>query len=213
MEHHVIKIPMTDEIYAELDDAFIDKKETAHDFVWGLIRKICKDAKLGKLNKICAVNVIENGQQKTEQIKLKETKLEDVNSDSKWLPENLDKDEVVYFEHKITDKTMEYLKLFSSFTILRHEKFTGSLEKANSEKLEKMSSDKKTTEATISDAKETFEKQLQKMYDAIPSCLEEVVYNAIYPAIQKEVADNIDISLDKENEEMYPKEDPKKTSK
>ena len=209
MDHHIIKIPLTTDLFDELDDAFIDQKETAHDFVWGQIRGLCKDAKIGKLNKICTFNVVNDGKPKQDQVKLRDVKLEELKSNPDWMPTRIDADEVKYFEHKITDKTLEYLNLFGSFALLRHGKYGDSMEVDHAEKLEKMK-DNVSNPEVIEDAKKEFSEVAKNFREATPSCLEEVVFNAVFPAIHQEITKNIDKSFDKENEEMYPKEEKDK---
>ncbi len=204
---------MSDSIFDELDDAFVEnEKESSHDFVWKLIRGLCRDAKLGKLNKTCIVNIIEDGQTKQETIKLKGYELPIAESKPDWIPENLDKEDVKYFEHKITDKTSEYINLYCSFAILRHVKYVKSLKADHEKKLADLI-EKKTSVDTIDKIKENFEKTIERFDKAEPRYIEEVLTNALYPQIQQQIIQNIDKEFDKENEEMYPKEDPKKTSK
>ena len=207
MEHQIIRIPMVDSIYEELDDAFIGEKETAHDFVWRLIRELCKDAKMGKLNKVCSVNVLKDGKPQQDTVKLKEVNLEEITSNPDWIPKNIDKDDVKYFEHKVTDKTWEYLKLFSSFTLLRHKKYGESLEAENDRKLADLEKNANMKKEQIEDARKNFDETVEKFKGIIPKCLEEVVFSAIYPKISQHVNQNIDKALDKENEELYPKKD------
>ena len=209
----VIRIPMADTIFDELDDAFVEnEKESSHDFVWKLIRGLCRDAKLGKLNKTCTVNLIEDGQTKQEQVKLKGYELPIAQSNSDWVPENLDKGDIKYFEHKITDKTREYLNLFCSFAILRHQKYCESMKVDHEKKVGDLI-DKKTSVDTIDKIKENFEKTIEKFNKAEPKYIEEILTNAVYPQIHQQIVKNIDMEFDKENEEMYPKEDKKKSSK
>ncbi len=207
MEHQILRIPLIDTIYDELDDAFIEEKQTAHDFVWGLVRDLCKDAKLGKLNKICNVNEIKDGKPQQRNIKLKEVTLQELSSNPEWIPKESDREEIKYFEHKVTDKTMEYLKLFGSFTILRHEKYADSLQEENDKNLVKMCEDPNTNEKIIENARESFEKSHKRFIELLPSCLEEVVYAAVYPKIHAHVTQHVSKIFDKENEEMYPKEE------
>jgi len=210
---NLVRIPMSDLVFDELDDAFIDDdKQTAHDFVWGLIRNICKDAKLGKLNKTCTVNIIKDGQQAQDQIKLKGYELAIVDSDPNWIPENMDKEDIKYFEHKVTDKTWEYIKLYCSFAVLRHTKYCESLEKDNEKKLIQMINNN-SSENMFKDAKENFSKSISKFKEGTPKLIEEILFNAIYPFVHRKVTENIEKEFDKENEEMYPKKEAvKKTA-
>lgn len=203
---NIVKIPMLDTMFDELDDAFIDEKEDAHQFVWGKIRELCRDAKLGKLNKTCTTNIIKDGVQEQEHVKLKGLKLENLPYNSEWIPPNMDKEDIKYFEHKITDKTKEYLELFARFEYLRHSKYEESVILENQNKLDQMI-EAKTNEKVLEDAKKNFEKSAEKFKKARPKCMEEVLYNRIFPSIHSKVNENIGKEFDKENEEMYPKEE------
>lgn len=197
-----LRIPMLKDFFEELEDAFIDQKESAHDFIWGKMRELCADAKLGKLNRSCTYNTIENGAPKQEIQKLRGLELEELPSNPNWLAQNMQDEEVQYFEHSVTDKTMEYLKLFASFAILRHEKFGEAIEAENEKALAKLT-DPKVIEETIEKQKEA----MKSYYESRPTCVEEAVFNSIFPAIYKHVAENVGKMFDKENEELYPKEE------
>ena len=206
MEHQILKIPMPDSVFDELEEAYMsNEKETSHDFIWGLIRGLCRDAKLGKLNKMCTINIIKDGAPAQEQVKLRGFELVQAESYSDWIPENLEKDEIKYFEHKVTDKTIEYLKLFCSFAILRHTKYSDSIEEDNERKLAKMIQNK-ATDSQIQDAKENSDKALTKFRETTPKYFEEILYNTVYPQVHRKITENVDKEFDKENEEMYPKE-------
>jgi hypothetical protein len=203
----VLKIPMSKDFLDELEDAFIDKDESSHDFVWKEIRRLCKDAKLGKLNKSCVVSIIKNGQQIQDTVKLREVTLVDVESDPKWIPNSLEQDDVGYFEHSVTDKTLKYLKLYASYSILRHQKYAQSVTEENAKLIQKMQ-EANTKQSIIDDARETHKKTDETIARGLPSCIEEAVYAGIFSVIHAHVAANIDAQFDKENEEMYPKEKP-----
>lgn len=209
-EHTIIRIPMPDSIYEELDDAFVDDpKITAHDYVWLQIRSLCKDAKLGKLNKTCTVNVIKDGIQTQDHVKLRGLELPTPPHDAKWMPKNMEKNEVKYFEHKVTDKTYEYLKLYCSFTVLRHTKYADSIEDDNNRKIAELEAKK---DKNIAETKENFSKGIVKFREAVPKCFEEILFNSVYPYIHKKITENVETEFDKENEEMYPKEKAAKTA-
>ena len=172
----IIKIPMSDSIFDELDDAFVDDpKQTSHDFVWGQIRVLCRDAKIGKLNKVCTVNVIENGQPKQESVKLRGFELETISSDPNWIPKDLEESDVKRFEHKITDKTGEYLSLYCSFAILRHTKYVESLKIDNERKIAELI-EKETDSKTVDKMIENFQKTIEKFDESRPKCIEEVLF-------------------------------------
>lgn len=205
-ESQILKLPLTSEMFDELEEIFVGEKETAHDFVWGLVRKLCKDAKMGKLAKQCTVNSFDKGQQIQKQIKLKGLELEEVPSDPDWLPDQLEKDDVTYFEHKITDKTFKYLKLYCQFAVLRHTEYAKGLESENNRKLQSMR-DGNAKPEMLADAEENFKTAVEKFLESTPKSMEEILYTAIYPTIHQHVAQAMDAIFDKENEEMYPKEE------
>ena len=151
-----LQIPMLDTFYEELDDAFIDEKQTAHEFIWEQLRGLCRDAKMGKLQKSCVVNVMKNGQPTQEVIKLRGLELKELASDPSWKPDKVEADEIKFFEHSVTDKTLKYLQLFASFSLLRHEKYGESIVNENKEKLAKLMLDK-ADQKIIDDARKTYE--------------------------------------------------------
>ena len=197
---HLLKIPFDKEFLSELEDAFIDKDETASDFVWKEIRKLCKDAKLGKLNKTCVVNILQNGKQISETVKLKDITLEEIASDPKWIPNLHEKQDIAHYEHSVTDTTMKYLKLFASFSVLRQQKWSESVMQENDKMLQRMKEDPKTEQNIIDDAIEAFKKNQKILDDAKPRCLEDAIYSSISNSLYKHVSDNIDTMFDKENE-------------
>jgi len=211
---HKLTIPLTDDFYEEVEDAFIDKPISAQKFIFGLIKGMCKDAKAGKLNKSCSINIIENGAVKQEFVKLKEVNLEDYElpSDPEWIPQDMDKDSVRKWEHNVTDKTMEYLELFCKFVGLRFKRYNESISKVAADKTVKLREELENAPENI---KAVLQKQLEehekaivegdkKTQEGIPKCIEECVYSQIYPKLHDEVMKNMDVEFDKEFEEMYP---------
>lgn len=219
MAHKVI-IPLTDDFYEEVEDAFIDKPITAQKFIFDLIKVMCKDAKAGKLNKSCSVNIIENGSIKQEFVKLKEVNLEDYKlpSNPEWLPKDMDKDSVRLWEHNVTDKTMEYIELFCKFVGLRFQRYNESVSNVAEDRTLKL---REELEKAPENTKAVLQKQLEefvkatvegdkKTQEGIPKCIEECIYSQIYPKLHEEVMKNMDTEFDKEFEEMYPP--PKKVA-
>ena len=209
-DHEIVRVPLTDLFFEELDDAFVGEKETSHDFVWGLLRKLASDGKMGKLNKSCTINIIKDGQQIQDIVKLRGLELEELPSNPKWISKNMEEDEVKYFEHKVTDKSWEYLKLFASFALLRFDRLGDSIKVENEKQLKKMASENKTADQ-IEEARKKQAEGLEKYQESRPKCIEETIFNNIYPGVYRKVTENVDNSLDKENEELYPKETPATT--
>lgn len=201
---------MLDTFYEELDDAFIDEKESAHDFIWGQLKKLCRDAKMGKLQKSCVVNTIKDGKQQQETLKLRGLELIEVPSNPAWIPEKLEASDLKYFEHSVTDKTMEYLKLYASFSVLRHDKYGDSLVEDQKKKVAELMLNK-ADQKIIDDAKKTMEDTQENFKKGRPECIEQILYTALYQPISQKVLANVDRELDKENEELYPKEKPSTT--
>ncbi len=211
-DHQVVRVPLTDLFFEELDDAFVGEKETSHDFVWGLLRKLASDGKMGKLNKSCTINVVKDGQQIQDIVKLRGLELEELPSNPNWISKNMEEDEVKYFEHKVTDKSWEYLKLFASFQLLRHDRLGESIVEENKKGIEKMVKENKKPEE-IQEAQKKQLEGLEKYNEARPKCVEECIFNNIFPQVYRKVTENVDLSLDKENEQLYPKLETPPTSK
>jgi len=209
-------IPLTDTFYDEVEDSFIDKPVDAHQFIWGLIKGMCKDAKAGKLNKSCSVNLLDEitGQVKPEFVKLTDIDLKkyDMVSDPNWLPKDMEKKDVRNWEHKVTDKTMEYVKLYCQFVGIRFERYNGSVMKIEQGKIDKLKEQlEKTPEEqkpllqnAVVEAEKRYAELQKNNEDNLPKCIEHCVYNQIYPQLHQEVLKNMDAEFDKENEEMYP---------
>jgi len=215
---HTLKIPLTNEFYDELEDAFIDKPVSVQKFIFGLIKGMCKDAKAGKLNKSCSVNLIKDGQVQQDFVKLKDVNLAEFTlpANPDWLPKDLEKQDARSWEHQITDKTMEYLSMYCQFVGLRFAKYNESVDKVSIDKIAKLKE-----ELAKAPTNETIPKQIeaeQKIFDdgkkrtqeALPKSIEECVYTQIYPKLHQEVMQNMDTEFDKEFEEMYPP--PKKVT-
>lgn len=201
----ILKIPVLDTFYEELDDAFIDQKESIHDFIYGELKKLCRDAKMGKLNKSCIVNMIKNSQNAQETVYLKGLTLEEIPSNPDWIPTNMEKDDIKYFKHNVTEKTLEYLKLFGKFTLLRHNKYGESIIANHELHMLKIRSENKDPK-TIAQSEESFEEVIKKYNLGRPECLEQILYSALYSSISQKVIENVDKGFDKEYELAYPKQ-------
>ncbi len=225
-----ISIPLTDTFYDEVEDAFIDKPIDAQKFIFDLVKTMCKDAKAGKLNKSCSVNTIENGQVKQGFEKLSEVNLDEftLESDPSWLPKDLDPKGVRKWEHKVTDKTMEYLRMYCQFVGLRFKKYNESILKEGQERVDKLKKELETAPETLPSppdpkgaraTKEMIQKQIEteqkllddqskKAQESVPKNIEEAIYGQVYPKLHKTVMDNLDQEFDKEFQEMYPSKTP-----
>lgn len=217
---HTINIPMTDTFYDELEDSFVDNdKMTSHQFVFSILRNVCKDAKAGKLNKSCSINVMKDGKMAQDMVRLKDVNLSmyTLLSDPAWKPKELKEEadgEVKFWEHKVTDKTFEYLTLYGQMTKIRYDRHNESFDKHEAAKMAEIH--KRCDESASEDEKKILSKQMEadektfatakeNREKLIPTCLEHAVYGAVYPQLHNEVMKNMDRELDKEFEEMYPK--------
>ena len=202
----LIKIPFNKEIFEELDDAIIDEKITVDEFILSLIKDICRDAKMSKLNKSIQATLIKNGQRELEQIKLKGIELKELPFDSKWIPDNLDKEDIVYFEREVSNKIMKYLELAASFVNLRHEKYYESL-KTNNEELIKTLILQKVPKEQLEQANQASKLGLENIKRISPKCVEHTIHSSLEGIIQKKILENIDKEFAKESE---PKVEEKK---
>ena len=123
----LLKIPILDTDFKGLEEAFIGEEQNSHDLGWKEISTVLKTARAGEITKSCMINIIKNGKQESETVRLKEISLENISSNPKWIPENIDSTEVRYLEHKFTETEMKYLKLAASFNVFSHQKFGESL--------------------------------------------------------------------------------------
>lgn len=215
-----LKIPLTDTFFDEVEDAFIDKPITAQKFIFGLIKTMCKDAKAGKLNRTCSVNLIKEGQVVQEFVKLKDVNLEDytLQSDPNWLPKDGEKEHTRYWEHMVTDKTMEYISMYCQYVGLRFERYNASVEKEGEERIAKLEVElkkdlgdvkapeeiTKNIQEQLVSTKKRIEEDKIKTEESTPKCIEHCIFTQIYPKLHAEVMKNLDTEFDKEYEEMYP---------
>jgi len=217
---YTLRIPLTNEFYDELEDAFIDKPVSVQKFIFGLIKGMCKDAKAGKLNKSCSVNLIKNGQVQQDFVKLKDVNLADFTlpKNPDWLPKDLEKQDARTWEHQITDKTMEYLSMYCQFVGLRFKKYNDSVEIVSVEGIKRLQDElakasqeaKEAIQKQLESEQKTFDESKKKTDESLPKSIEECVYTQIYPKLHQEVMKNMDTEFDKEFEEMYPP--PKKVT-
>ncbi len=215
-----LKIPLTDTFFDEVEDAFIDKPITAQKFIFGLIKTMCKDAKAGKLNRTCSVNLIKEGQVVQEFVMLKDVNLEDytLQSDPNWLPKDGEKEHTRYWEHMVTDKTMEYISMYCQYVGLRFERYNASVEKEGKERIAKLEEElkrplpdvkapeeiTKNIQEQLVSTKKRIEEDKIKTEESTPKCIEHCIFTQIYPKLHAEVMKNLDTEFDKEYEEMYP---------
>jgi len=215
-----LKIPLTDTFFEEVEDAFIDKPITAQKFIFGLIKTMCKDAKAGKLNRTCSVNLIKKGQVVQEFVKLKDVNLADytLKSDPNWLPKDAEKEHTRYWEHMVTDKTMEYISMYCQYVGLRFVKYNESVEIEGKERIAKLEEElkrplpdvkapeeiRKNIQEQIDSTKKQIEEDKVKTAESTPKCIEHCIFTQIYPKLHSEVMKNLDTEFDKEYEEMYP---------
>ena len=225
-----LKIPLTDTFFDEVEDAFIDKPIDAQRFIFDLVKGMCKDAKAGKLNRSCSVNIIENGQIKQEFVKLTDVNLADftLESDPNWLPKDLEKQHSRNWEHKVTDKTMEYVRMYCQFVGLRFQKYNESTTAEAQKRIDKLTKELATapetlpsppdpkgataTKAMLQEQIEVEKKRMEegnkKNEETVPKNIEECIYSQIYPKLHKSVMDNLEQEFDKEFQEMYPSKTP-----
>ena len=134
----LLKIPILDTVFKGLEEAFVGAEQNSHDFVWKEISTILKDERERGINKSCMINIIKNGKQESESVRLKEISLENVSRYPKWIPDNMDSSEIRYLEHKFTETEMKFLTMATSYNVFRHQKFGESLKQENQRILDHM---------------------------------------------------------------------------
>ena len=93
----------------------------------------------------------------------------------------------------------------ASFNVFRNQKFGESLKQENQMILDDMIY-KNAKPELIEDAKEESKKTMQLFEKGRPKSLEQVIYNAVYPAIYKKGMEDLDNVIQKEHEQIYPKD-------
>ena len=129
--------------------------------------------------------------------------MENVAINQQWIPDNRDSSEITYGEHEVTETEMKFLKLAASFNVFRHQKFGESLKQENQRVLDDMTS-KNAKPELIEDAKAQSKKTMELLEKGRPKCLEQVIYNDVYPANSKKVSEGLDNVIYKEHEQSYP---------
>ena len=112
-DDHRVKVFMTEDALAELEDRYDENPEDLRKIVRDKIRELVKSAKMAKIQKIIIAN-IENEvtkANKQENFPLKDFKLEkyDLKSDSDWLPKDFEEDETKFYSVKVGANTWKYL--------------------------------------------------------------------------------------------------------
>lgn len=198
---------MTDGFLDELEDTFVDQQTSTHKFVFEQLRALCKDAKMCKLNKSTPVNRLVDRQRKQETVKFNTIDIDsyELPSNPDWIPKDMDDSEVVYYELKVSDKTMEYLTLHCKILKLRLEEYNKSAILHADKILDDIREG--STDAAIKKQQEENDKVAKTNAGNMPLCMEQAIYEQVYPRLYAAVAQNIDTEFNKEFEEMYGEEE------
>ena len=211
---HMLKIPIPYEIHEEFADCLVESEKEPEDVIWKIIKSMCKDARIGKLNKSCSYIMLDaKGTQTTRTERLKNITLEKIGSDPQWLPPGMEKKNAKYFQYKLNEKLWEYFQTYCSFDAFRRKKIIESMEKNTQDEID---SKKHMLANATAQERQAIEKEISQMESDMMAlredarknaitCVEQVAYSKIYPEIFRMATENIEQSLEKENEELYPK--------
>lgn len=212
MPAQVLKIPMTAEFLDELEDTFVDQQKSIHRFIFELITGLCRDAKLCKLAKSTPVNRWVNGKREKEFVKFKDIKFDNYTLpfDPKWLPKDTDAEDMTSFDLKLRDKTVEYLKLHGQILSLRIQEYNQSTDIHENQilaDLKRNGTDEKGLKAQEDQNKSAKEKR----DNSVPSCIEQAVFEQLFPQIHQTVSRNVDEVFNSEFDEVYADQEKKRT--
>ncbi len=121
--------------------------------------------------------------------------LEHLQEDPAWVPKSLKDKEVKHFELKIRDKTYKKLVIGAQLLSARMQKWDESLEMSDEEK-EKLNDEQKIK----------FEeaKKMKQHKSKVFVCMQEFIYEQLFPAISESLTAKVDAQIRKDFEEDYP---------
>ncbi len=180
-----------------------EKLRTLRQLLMQTIKTICNNTTAVNLNKKMPCK-IEVAKDLTRSAEIKEFPVDEIDFESyndylklnpDWLPEELTKDKVSYFEIKIKEKTFNKMIAGSKLLCARIEKFNESLE-ITPEETEKMNEEQ--TKA--------FEKAKKIKQQSYFTCFEEFVYEQLYKPLTDNIMQSGDIEIETDFQELYPVE-------
>jgi len=187
-EEHRVKVFMTEDALAELEEKYEEKPEDLRKVIRDKIRELVKSAKMTKLQKIIIANIEDPDTKvnKQDQFPLGDYKLEkfDLKSDTDWLPEDFDEDDTKYYSVKVGANTWKYLIMFCQVFGVRVKIWNDSI-----------------------DSDDT--KRKDKLID-VPECKEQVFHEQLNPVITRELVNAVGDEFDDEFKEIDKAEADKK---
>jgi len=188
-DDHRVKVFMTEDALAELEDKYDEKPEDLRKVVRDKIRELVKSAKMAKLQKTVIANIEvdeKKSENKQEQFPLKDFKLEKYvfKSDSDWLPKDFDEDDTKYYSIKVGSNTWKYLLMFCQLWGVRIEKWNDSLGKDDPKRKDK--------------------------FMETPECREQILHEQLIPTITRELVNAVGDEFDDEFKEIDKAESAKK---
>lgn len=185
-----IRVYLHEDALTQLLEQFDDKEKDLRKLVFDRIKTFTTDAKMIKLNKTFTARTIKNNLPFEDTFTLKEypfDKHDALPSKPKWHPEKMDKDETKFYEINVTEKTMDYIKLFSQVYQNRILIFNKSIPK----------SDPNRNDILIDQAQ----------------CLEQLIHEQLYGTIMDKIRSAIEDEFDEEFEEANKSEEDEKPPK
>ena len=187
-DEHRVKVFMTEDALAELEEKYEEKPEDLRKVIRDKIRELVKSAKMTKLQKLVIANIQDpdTKQNKQDQFPLGDYKLEkyDLKSDSDWLPKDFDEDDTKYYSVKVGANTWKYLIMFCQVFGIRVKIWNDSIDSDDS-------------------------KRKDKLID-VPECKEQVFHEQLVPVITRELDNAVGDEFDDEFKEIDKAEADKK---
>jgi len=125
-----LKVFLTEDSLVELQDEYTGKEEDLDKFMSFPIKVLVQQVKMVMRNKQFIAALPPTGSDNKETIKLKDINLEKytVDSDEKWIPDNLDADDCKPYFFNVGPKTMSRLKTYCQIYQARMSRYNKSLD-------------------------------------------------------------------------------------
>lgn len=173
-----VKIFLTKDSYGELIHQFKDKEDELKKTMFRFVLPIAKIAKITKLNRQLQLNVPDGNKQKVDTMDFKDIDWDEipVEPNAKWSPEDFKPEELQAYQLSITDRMWKEVCFFAKMHYVRQMEFNKRLD--------------------------TSEKDYEERKKEMPTCVEQVLQEAVINPIMQKIQDNIDADFTKEWEEM-----------
>lgn len=173
-----IKIFMTKDFNEELLNQYEGDGTGLRKLVFGFLKILGKQGKMVKLNGTIQARILKNGQMAMKELELKDVDLEStaVTSDPKWIPENIEAEDVKAYKQSISQGLYDDLVYFGKVFCARLKIYNDTLDKKSKD----------------------YEEKVAKF----PTCIEQIIQDNVISQMSNAIGANIDKNYDEEFAEM-----------